>query len=145
MGDLLNDMRDHLIAQGLVRRPRDATPDAPPLWLEPREGVPAPGEGQNATSAARTPSWGPTCRAGSRPARSSRRSADTVDIWLRTTSAARAAELQAQLRAALIDQRNWQMAGQLVIDCEEWRPLQRLGSDAQGYTFVWSPIFWLYA
>jgi hypothetical protein len=70
---------------------------------------------------------------------------DTVDVCLRTTSAARAAALGAQLRDALIDQRNWTMGSQTVIDCEEWRPLQRLGSDEQGYTFVWSPIFWLYA
>lgn len=40
----LTAFREHLIAADLVRRPSEATPDAPPCHIEPQDGAPAPGE-----------------------------------------------------------------------------------------------------
>jgi hypothetical protein len=37
---------------------------------------------------------------------------------------------------ALIDKRDWMMGGVYVVESEQWRALQRLGSDEQGYEYV---------
>jgi hypothetical protein len=48
MATLLDHVRSHLIAQGLVRDPRVAG-SLPPCWRQPANGTPAPGEGTNPT------------------------------------------------------------------------------------------------
>jgi hypothetical protein len=144
MPDVLTACRTHLIDLGLVRDPRQAG-DAPPMWLHPRNGVPAPGEGENAIEV------GPTLvtalfRSGgipSKPYESFMRQ-PTVDLRIRSKTAPDATDLEAQIRAALVDQRNWLMGGLRVIDCEEWRALAPLGSDQQGFDWVASYLFQLY-
>jgi hypothetical protein len=42
--DIVGAFRIDLVAAGLVRRPSEAAPDAPPLHIEPADGAPAPGE-----------------------------------------------------------------------------------------------------
>jgi hypothetical protein len=42
---------------------------------------------------------------------------------------------------ALIDKRDFMMGGVYVVESEQWRALQRLGSDEQGYEYVVSYIF----
>lgn len=147
MADLLTHLRDHLVAQGLVRRPDETMPaGAPPLWLEPRDGVPAPGEGQNPTERGPDVVLG-AFRGGGIPARpfeSSLRE-DVVEIRIRARLAPMASAIEAQLRPALIDRRNFQLGAETVIDCEEWRALQPLGAGRQGFTYVWSLIFQRYA
>lgn len=144
MATLLDHLRDHLIAENIVRDPRTAGP-LPPLWREPRNGAPAPGEGTEAAEIGPTATVAAFVSGGfpPRPYESFWRK-DTVDLWLRTASAPTAFQLDASIRAALIDRRNWSMAGLPVIDCEQWRSLQRLGSDDQGYTHVVSYIFETY-
>lgn len=137
MPDLLSDLRDYLITQGLVRKPSVAG-SASPFWLEPRNGVPAPGEGQNATERG-DPVLGAYLTGGvaARPFESSLRES-VVDIHFRSQNPAQSVQTHRQLRAALIDRRQQLVGTQVVIDIEEWRPFQRLGSDEQGWTHIWA-------
>lgn len=144
-------MRDYLIAQNIVRKPSVAAPggdpNRPPLWLEPRNGVPAPGESPNDV----TVEIGPDSVLGAyltggipaRPFESSLR-VDTVDVWFRTSGALRAFTLEKLVRAALVDKRNWTMGTQVIIDSEQWRALQRLESNDQGFIFIASYMFQQY-
>lgn len=147
MATLLTNIRDHLVSAEVVRRPREATPAGkPPCWLEPREGVPAPGEGQNATEIGADAVVGVFHTGGipARPFESFYRT-DIVDFWLRTRNHALAHALERAIRGALIDKRNWTMGSQQVIESKQWRALQRLGSDQQGYTFLTAYLFEIYA
>jgi hypothetical protein len=145
MADLLTDMRDYLIAQGLVRDPLVAG-SAPPLWRSPREGVPAPGEGRNATEKGDTLVIA-AFRSGGIASTAFESSVQkvTVDIYLRATKAPIAEQMGDQLRDALTDKRNFVMGSRTVIACDEWRALQPLSSDEQAFTYVQSVLFWLYA
>lgn len=109
------------------------------MWLEPREGVPAPGEGQNATERGTNAVLGAYVTGGipSQPYEAMLRK-DTIDVWFRTTTAPRAFALYQALFDALADKRDWDMAGLTVIETLEFRPLQRLGSDQQAFNFVWT-------
>ena len=142
---LLDRLRQYLIDEGVVRSPRTAGSE-PPMWLEPKLGAPAPGEGENPTEV------GPTITVsaflgGGIPARPYeafwRR--QTVDLWLRTRTAPQAFDIDSSIYAAIADRRNWGMAGLLVIESRQWRELQRLGSDEQGFTFIASYLFETYA
>lgn len=141
---LLDYLRDHLIGETVVRDPRTAGA-LPPFWREPRNGAPAPGEGSSPVEigADATVSAFLTGGIPSRPYESFWRK-DIVDLWVRTKTAPTAIQLDAQIRAALIDKRAWDMAGLLIIESEQWRPFQRLGSDAQGFTYVVSYLFETY-
>lgn len=141
---LLDSLRQHLIDEGIVRDPRVAGA-LPPFWREPRLGAPAPGEGSTATEI------GPTVvvsafMSGGVPARPYeafwRR--QTVDLWLRTKTAPQAFDIDSSIYAVLADRRNWNMAGLLVIQSRQWRELQRLGSDEQGFTYIASYLFETY-
>jgi hypothetical protein len=144
---LLNDLRTYLVAQGVARVPRTAG-SAPPLWLEPRNGVPAPGEGQNSTERGADAVLGvylnPAGGIPARPFESSMR-ADVIELRYRTSKASVAADLEQQVRAALIDKRDLIFGSQRVIDIEEWRALTRIGSDDQGFEFLSSYVIWQYA
>jgi hypothetical protein len=144
MPTLLDHLRDHLISESIVRSPRTAGA-APPLWLEPREGIPAPGEGSGSEVGADAV-LGAYFTGGiaSQPWESFIRE-DTIDLWLRTRTAPIAFTLWQQLREELIDKRNWNMAGLTIIESREWRPLQPLYRDAQAFTFVASIVFERYA
>jgi hypothetical protein len=143
--DLLTHLRDHLIAEGLVRRPSVAGA-APPMWLEPRDGVPAPGEGENATEIGPTTVVGAYLTGGipPRPYMAMLRR-DTVDVWLRSQRAPLNFQLEVAIRTAVIDRRDWTMAGLQVVESLMWRPLQRLESGPQGYTHIFSLIFETYS
>lgn len=143
--DLLTYLRDHLIAEGLVRRP-SVSGTTPPMWLEPRHGTPAPGEGENATEIGPTTVVGAYLTGGipPRPYMAMLRR-DTVDVWLRSQRAPLNFELEVAVRAAVIDRRGWVMAGLPVVESLLWRPLQRLESSDQGYTHIFSLLFETYS
>jgi len=143
---LLTAFRDHLVSQGLARIPRSSTPTAHPLWLERREGVPAPGEGENTTEVDNDLVLGAFLTGGITPGPVdgySRR--DTIDLWFRARTADLVFPLDASIRreftttpgaAPLGNRANWVMGGLQVTMSSVWRPLQRLGSDEHGFTFI---------
>ena len=137
MADLLTPLRDHLVTQGIVRRPREATPVAPPLWLEPRDGVPAPGEGQNTVEKGSDAVLGAFRTTGIAPRRHEGFiRLDAIDIWLRTTSPKRAFDIHDQLRLALNDKRHWMMSTLLIEESLLFRDLQRIAATRDAFTFT---------
>lgn len=140
---LLPALRDHLVAQGIVRVPGIAGA-APPLWLEPPGGAPAPGEGQPLTcgvdAVVRADITGgiPPGRYGSWGRR------PIVSIRFRVLDPERAHELEAAIRAQLNDRRNWLMAGLQVIESMVWREIQPVGSDGQVLDFLAGYLFQIY-
>lgn len=148
MADLLSALRDHLVAQGIVRKPSVAG-DRPPLWLEPMQGVPAPGEGANATEIDPNLVLGAFLTGGLAPGRfESWWRQPIVDIRFRGRNVQTIQTTELAISKALIDRVDWVMgtgANQLyVVECEQWRALQRLGSDEQGYEFVAAYIWQVY-
>jgi hypothetical protein len=142
MPRLLAAMRDHLIAQGIVRKP-SVVGSAPPLWVEPALGTPAPGEGQGVEvgdelvlASFLTGGIAPD------PYGSWHRQV-IVDMRLRAKRDRPylAEDVELAITKALIDRRDWMMAGLYVVESEQWRALQRLGSDEQGYEYVCAYTF----
>ena len=145
MADLLSELRAHLITEGIVRDP--ATPGAqPPMWLQPRDGVPAPGEGPTTTAIGQTAVLG-AFRTGGIPrgAYASWGRLLTVDITFRTTTAPAAVALDEQIRAVLVDRRDWMMGALHVIECLPWREFQPVGSDRQSFDALASYVFEVYS
>ncbi len=134
--ELLPYVRDFLIAQGIVRKPSVAGDD-PPLWLDPRSGVPAPGEGENddeidadlvlgayqVTGIPRAPYEQKVLRT------------DAVEIWVRARMAPFAYQVSDEIVEVLADKRAFDLAGLTIIECLLFRPLARLGSDENGFDF----------
>jgi hypothetical protein len=147
MADLLPALRAHLVAQDIVREPRVGG-TAAPLWLEPRRGTRAPGEGAGVEAgdpvAAAYLSGGIPTAFGEGQTRR-----DTVDFQLRTSKAPMAKALEERLSLELAPfpygaRFAWDMAGLFVLESRMWRALQPLGADEQGFTFVVSFLFETY-
>lgn len=145
--ELLIEMRTYLADGGLVRVPRVAGSE-PPLWLEPREGVPAPGQtegikpvevGTDMTLGAHIPDSIPPG-----PYNSFQRQ-DIVEFWIRSKGAPMARAFERDLRIALNDKRAWQMAGMQVIESELHRGMQLLTADSMAYTYTLQYWFQTYA
>lgn len=144
MATISDKLRTYLIAQGVVRDPRVAGA-LPPCWRQPAEGVPAPGEGTGTEV-------GPTAVVGllrsgglTSPRFEKEWRRDIVDIWLRTSTWPLAESIYADMRSKLIDKRNWNMGGIVIIESLEWRPLQLLSSDMnQGFTSQFAVLFECY-
>jgi hypothetical protein len=143
---LLNAMQAELIAQGIARKPSVAGAP-PPMFLEPPLGVPAPGEGQApmldanlvlGTFMVNGIAPGPLASWHRQP---------IVDLRIRAArdKAYLAEDIELAVTKALIDRRDFLLGtggAQLhVIECLQWRALQRLGSDEQGTEFVTSYVF----
>lgn len=136
MAMLLNFVRDHLVAQGIVRVPQIAGA-LPPLWLEPRHGVPEIGaDVQSLTATERNAdlqigAWQATGE-GTRALEGELDQSYVLFRFLgRTTPIGHA--VHKQIRAALDDKRNWSMAGQQVLASQLFRNWQFLGSDDEGF------------
>lgn len=146
MADLLGNLRDYLVAQGVARKPSVAGA-APPMWLEPEQGVPAPGEpypGGSATQTGATVVLG-AFRTGGFPvgAFESPWRLPTVDLRIRASSALLVTSTEAAITPLIIDKREWMMGALLVVESEMWRPLQPLEITPQAFTFVVSYSFML--
>jgi hypothetical protein len=138
MPNLLTALRDHLIAQAIVRKPSVAG-SAPPLWLEPSLGTPAPGEGNNPDETGEELVLGAFLTGGFSPAPYySFIRKPIVDIRIRAgkDKAYLAEQIELAMTKVIIDRRDWTMGGLYVVESEQWRPLQRLGSDEQGSEHV---------
>lgn len=138
----LPQLRAHLVDRGIARRPN--TPGAaPPMFLEPAGGVPAAGEGSGVAVGPDlvlgaflvggiVPGWGDAY---------SRR--QIVDVWIRAApdgswrGPAVGSAIEAEFAPAEMGARtNWTMGDLPVIESRLWRPLQPIGSDAQGWTWT---------
>lgn len=141
--DLLNPLRDYLIAQNIVRKPSVAPPggdpNRPPLWVEPRNGVPAPGESIGGPPVETGPLVvvGIFESTGIAPDRHEGFIRDQhVDFRLRSKTAVAALEPKELIRRHLNDRRSWEMAGLHVEESLMFRDWQRLGSDDQSFDWV---------
>lgn len=136
MPDLLDAIRTELVSANVVRTPRTAGSE-PPMWLQPRNGAPAPGEGNNATERGATAvvsaflSGGITSQRHEGFIRT-----DTVDFWLRVTTPQEAVSIESAIRAALNDKRGWTMGGLPMIETLQIRSMQPLGANEQAFSFV---------
>lgn len=142
--DLLKPLRDYLIAQAIVRKPSVPAPvgdpNRPPLWLEPRNGVPAPGEGNDPIERGPTLVLGAFESTGIAPDRHEGFVRDQhVDFRLRSSTAEGALGIKEAIRQHLNDRRSWEMAGLHVEESLMFRDWQRLGSDDQ--SFDWTAEF----
>ncbi len=141
---LLPNLRTYLIGEGIVRNPDVAGP-LPPLHLAPQNGLPAPGEGTE-------PAVGHDVvvgayRTGGIPPRphTAELRVQVVEFRIRARKAILAEHLETRLTAALIDRFVWPVGDLTVIESQEWRELQLLGSGPDGYSFSVAYWFQLYA
>lgn len=146
MTTLSDNVRNYLIAQGVVRDPRTPGP-LPPCWRQPSDGTPAPGEGSNPTEVGPTVVIGLVRSGGmTTPRFESAWRRDIVDIWIRTITWPQTEAFYALAREKLIDKFNWQMGTMKVIESREWRALAVLDANSsQGYTAQCAVMFETYA
>jgi hypothetical protein len=154
--NLLGAITSELAQANIAREPNIAGP-APPIWREPPEGAPGPGDMTGVTNDPLTVlslfySGGVVPPPGSHWERQT-----TVDLWIRTKGAGparRAMDLEHAIRKQMLplnesyrtDYFLGHGAEQMhVVECRLWRDIQRLGSSReQGYTFIVSYWFQLY-
>jgi hypothetical protein len=148
---ILEALRDHLITQNIARSPRVAGPK-PPLWLAPQNGIPAAGEGTNATEvgdpAVLALFLAPGIASSPFEAWMER---PIVDVWARTRTSPQALDLLHAVRGAVIGVTpepavGFVMGGLTVIGAQEWRPIQPVLPTAAGtgWTYTWSALFQVY-
>ena len=142
--DLLTSLRDYLVAQGLVRKPSVAGA-TPPLWLEPKLGVPAPGEGTNPTEIG-DPVLGVFATGGFAlgPYMDSFARQPILQINYRGNSPQAIQALELEITKRIADKRDWTMGSTYLVESSLWQPLQRIGSDEQGWEFSSAYSFQLY-
>lgn len=135
---LLPNLRVFLADAGIARAPGTAAPDdVYPLWLDPRGGVPAPGEkagvedDPDVVLGAFVVSGIPRA-----PYDATHLRTDAVDIWIRVRLAPFAYDVDDRIRDVLSDKRAYSLGVLTILESRLFRPLQRLGSDANGYTFT---------
>lgn len=130
---LLEAMRDHLITAGVVRKPAVAGA-LPPLWLEPRNGTPAPGEGNSPVGVDPDLVIGAEMSGGTVSQRHQGFFRfDGVGFTIRSRTAPLAITFESQLRALINDVRQVMWGDLLIIESLQFRPLQPLGRSEQAY------------
>lgn len=143
---VLKALRDHLVDEQIVRRTREAG-GLPPLWLAPRNGVPAPGEPEDATAnqlIERHPDLVVGAyRATGIPSPRHEGFIDraAVELRIRARTEGLATALHRQLRGELHDRRAWLMGGLRVEESLMFRDLQPIVRDRQGFTYTTEFIF----
>lgn len=138
--DVKEALRNELITQEIVREPATAG-DFPPCWIEPRNGVPAPGEISDGGKPAEK---GDTLvlgllHGGGIPLERyvSRWMRDTlVDVHVRAKAAPDAFDIEKAIRQAINEKMNWSMGGLQIIESQIFREMQPLKRDAQAFTYV---------
>ncbi len=146
MADLLQAFRDELISQGIARKP--SVPGAlPPCWLQPRNGVPAPGEGDKPAEVGQTIVLGAFMAAGlaPQPYEGFVRT-DGIEVWIRASNASLVRPVENQIRGAVNDRRNFSLGSLWVESMYLFRDLQLVDSGVHGFTFslsylasLWGP------
>jgi len=146
--DVLTAMRDHLVSVGVVRKPSVAG-SQPLMWLEPMQGLRGPKKANDPnihpTEDSTDLVLGAYVTGGVAPGRfESWWRQPIVDVRYRGWDVRSIQRTELAISYALIDKVDWTMGGLQVVESEQWRALQRLGSDDQGYEFVSSYRFVLY-
>lgn len=141
MPTLLEDMRDYLCSQSVIRKPSTPNSSLPPCFLEPRDGAPAPGSktGTENHPGAIVSAY-VTGGVPHAPYESFLKKT-VIDFHIRTRSAVTAYTIEADLRKFLSDRRGWTMGSQRVEESMQTRPLSRVGSDSAGYLFTTGFMF----
>jgi hypothetical protein len=144
---LLTALRDHLVIAGIARDPTVAGP-LPPFWRDPKLGTPAPGDGNNSTEvgteaviAAYLVGGTPTEPQGSWVR------FPIVELRFRTTKGFLAEDMDIAICNQIHDRRDFMLGGAgglYVVECQQILPLQRLGSDEQGWEHLSQFRFELY-
>jgi len=146
MADLLQSFRDHLILNSVCRKP-SVPGTLPPMWLEPRNGVPAPGEGDSPAEVGQTLVLGAFMAPGvtPQPYEGFVRT-DGIEVWIRASSAPLVRPVENSIRAAVNDRRNFSLANLWVESMYLFRDLQLVDSGPQGWSFnlsylvsLWGP------
>ena len=136
---IIEAVRDQLITANLVRKPSVAGVK-PPCWIEPRNGVPAPGE---IADGGKDTEVGPTIVTGlyiapgipQDPFVASTIRHTVVNIELRVKKSVDAFTLADDIRGALNDKVNWNMGGLQIIDSLIFRELQVIERTEQAFTY----------
>jgi hypothetical protein len=148
--DLLLNTRSYLIAQGIVRDPRDSSNSLPPMWIDRRQGVPGPTEteGLAPVEVGQTLVVGISKATGtpSAPYEGFIRR-DHIEFIVRAVTANLAYAFENQVRTVLNDKRGWMMASVPVDESLLYRDLAPVVSDQFGWTFtmeyqisLWGPF-----
>lgn len=136
---VIEAVRDELIAQGIVRKPSVAGAEAP-CWIEPRNGVPAPGEqsdGGKPVEKGDSAVLGLWMAPGipQEPFVASTIRHSVVVIEIRVKTAKDAVLIENRVRAALNDKVDWDLGGLHVIDSLIYRELQALERGPQAFSY----------
>ena len=137
---LLTELRSLLIANGIGRDPR-VVGALPPVWRQPRQGIPAPGEGSGVEVGASSvialflsggfPS-NPFEGFMGRP---------TVDVRIRSLKAPDAEAIGLSIKRLLDDKRYYMMGNLRVHESLLSRPLSLIVSDDQGFDYIMAFAF----
>jgi hypothetical protein len=142
---LIDRVYQYLVDQG-IGRPINVSSSLAPIWREPADGTPAPGEGTG-TEIGQTAVIGLVEGGGitdEMPFTSQWRR-DQVDIHYRAMRSPDIQRLYIAVRRAVVDKWGWQMAGMRVISSVEARPLDLIDSSkAQGFHKVSAVLFETY-
>lgn len=141
---VLEELRDYLIAQGIAQsQAEDASLTIPSVWLNPKDGAPAPrgpkgDQVENATiTLIDTNTTGP-------PELEAWIEETFVDVIVRSRTAAPGKLLQRQIRGLLspigdlYGRKHWTMSDLLVEYSTLWRGDQPVAADETGWTRVQS-------
>lgn len=153
----LDNLRDFLVDEGLVRQPDVAGPGPrpwlPPVWRHPREGAIGPGDAKQMERPDTAWDDGTVLSLFlapgiALPAGAEERRITGVDCRIRAKSLPAIWDLAAALRDRLVGtlpggKTDWIMAGLYVIQSTLWRDLQPIpiSPDAGAYDFVISFLF----
>lgn len=137
---LLPNLRAFLADHGLTRDPNtQGTPDPPPMWLDPKLGIPYPGQtdsrvGQYGSHPSMVLAAYPETGIASQPFEGffQRRA---VSIWFRALKSPDIQRKHNDIYAVLHDQRDYSLNGLQVNQSMMTRELQRISSDDEGYTY----------
>lgn len=135
---LLSSVRAYLIGLDICRVPAVAGP-LPPMWLDPKKGVPYPGQKQDLGPTESHPDlvlgMYPETGIPSKPFEGFYRQ-KAVTIYIRGSKSPLVQALfENQLYPALHDVRNLVMGSLQVNQSMMARDLQRIGADANGYVY----------
>ncbi len=148
--NLLDYFRDHLVAQGIVRKPGDLVGKAAglhPMYLEPVRGAPAPGDSTLAGEAdAKTVLSAFQATAVPSGSFESWLNREHVEVRYRTLRPQDYPAIEKAIREQFVDRRNWVTAtGLRVVESGEWTRSQRLGSDGKAVTWASEYFFQTYS
>lgn len=148
MSDVVNALREHLIAEAIVRAPNvagaGARPWLPPAYRHPDDGPVGPGDADDQGKAVATDDglvvsimWAPGIPPG---AGEEERRIYGVDVVYRSDAMPPLVALENTINLALIGtdpggQCDWVMGGLYVIQCRQWRPFQPINTEPDVFTF----------